>query len=82
MCFQIGLSDAFRKFTDEGEHYSWWDYRTSAFDRNRGWRIDHHYLSPELYEQAKSCTILADTEPRGLERPSDHTPVIVEVLTL
>ena len=72
----IGLSDAFRKFTDEGDHYSWWDYRTSAFDRNMGWRIDHHYLSPELYEKAISCTI--DTEPRGLDRPSDHTPVIVE----
>ncbi|MGC1306076.1 MAG: exodeoxyribonuclease III [Phormidesmis sp.] len=72
----IGLADAFRKFTDEGGHYSWWDYRTNAFARNMGWRIDHHYLSPELYEQATSCTI--DLEPRRLERPSDHTPVTVE----
>ncbi|MEL7051815.1 MAG: exodeoxyribonuclease III [Cyanobacteria bacterium J06588_5] len=72
----IGLSDAFRKFTDEGGHFSWWDYRTNSFARNTGWRIDHHYLSAELYEQAKSCTI--DTTPRGLERPSDHTPVTVE----
>ncbi len=72
----IGLADAFRKFTDEGGHFSWWDYRTNSFARNTGWRIDHHYLSPALYEQAKSCTI--DTYPRGLERPSDHTPVTVE----
>ncbi len=72
----IGLADAFRKFTEEGGHFSWWDYRTNSFARNTGWRIDHHYLSPELYEQAASCTI--DTEPRGLERPSDHTPVTVE----
>ncbi len=72
----IGLLDAFRKFTEEGGHYSWWDYRTQSFARNTGWRIDHHYLSLELYKQAKSCTI--DTTPRGLERPSDHTPVIVE----
>lgn len=72
----IGLTDAFRKFTDEGGHFSWWDYRTNSFVRNTGWRIDHHYLSPALYEQAVSCTI--DTEPRGLERPSDHTPVTVE----
>ncbi len=72
----IGLADAFRKFTDEGGHFSWWDYRTNSFSRNTGWRIDHHYLSPTLYEQATSCTI--DTEPRGLERPSDHTPVTVE----
>ena len=72
----IGLSDAFRKFTEEGGHFSWWDYRTNSFARNTGWRIDHHYLSAELYEQAISCTI--DTTPRGLERPSDHKPVTVE----
>lgn len=72
----IGLSDAFRKFTDAGGHFSWWDYRSGSFARNTGWRIDHHYLSPKLYEIAKSCTI--DVEPRGLERPSDHTPVTVE----
>ena len=71
-----GLADAFRKFTDEGGHFSWWDYRAASFRRNMGWRIDHHYLSPELYEQAKRCWI--DIEPRKLEKPSDHTPVIVE----
>jgi len=73
----LGLKDAFRKFTTEGDHFSWWDYRTGAFNRNRGWRIDHHYLSPPLYERAIACTI--DTEPRKLPKPSDHTPVIVEM---
>ena len=72
----VGLADAFRKFTDEGGHFSWWDYRAASFRRNMGWRIDHHYLSPELYEQAKRCWI--DVEPRKLEKPSDHAPVIVE----
>ncbi|WP_013323964.1 exodeoxyribonuclease III [Gloeothece verrucosa] len=73
---EIGLKDAFRKFTAEGGHYSWWDYRSGGFQRNRGWRIDHHFLTPKLYEQATSCTI--DIEPRKQEKPSDHTPVIVE----
>ncbi|MBE9077090.1 exodeoxyribonuclease III [Romeria aff. gracilis LEGE 07310] len=72
----LGLADAFRKFTQAGGHYSWWDYRTAAFRRNMGWRIDHHYLSPPLYERATECTI--DVEPRRLEKPSDHTPVVVE----
>ena len=72
----VDLADAFRIFTDEGGHFSWWDYRAASFRRNMGWRIDHHYLSPELYEQAKRCWI--DIEPRKLEKPSDHTPVIVE----
>jgi exodeoxyribonuclease-3 len=74
---EIGLKDAFRKFTSEGGHFSWWDYRMGGFQRNRGWRIDHHYLTPKLYEQAISCTI--DIEPRKLPQPSDHAPVIVEV---
>ncbi|MEO0409468.1 MAG: endonuclease/exonuclease/phosphatase family protein, partial [Cyanobacteria bacterium P01_A01_bin.135] len=73
----LGLQDAFRKFTQEGDHFSWWDYRTGAFNRNRGWRIDHHYLSPPLYERATACSI--DVEPRKLTKPSDHTPVIVEI---
>ena len=74
---ELGFADAFRKFTQEGGHFSWWDYRTRAFNGNRGWRIDHHYLTRELYQQAKSCTI--DIEPRKQTKPSDHTPVIVEI---
>ncbi|OKH20222.1 exodeoxyribonuclease III [Hydrococcus rivularis NIES-593] len=72
----IGLKDAFRKFTAEGGYFSWWDYRHGGFQRNRGWRIDHHYLTPQLYERAISCRI--DVEPRKLPQPSDHAPVIVE----
>lgn len=73
---ELGLSDVFRKFTAEGGHFSWWDYRSAAFRRDAGWRIDHHYLTPELYQRAIACHI--DKEPRKLEQPSDHTPVIVE----
>jgi exodeoxyribonuclease III len=77
----LGLQDAFRKFVPgEGGHFSWWDYRTAAFRRNLGWRIDHHYLSPDLYARAIGCTI--DRAPRELEQPSDHTPVIVELSNL
>ncbi|NMG10933.1 exodeoxyribonuclease III [Brasilonema sp. UFV-L1] len=72
----LGFADAFRKFTSESGHYSWWDYRAASFRRNLGWRIDHHYLTPDLYERAKSCTI--DVAPRKLSQPSDHAPVIVE----
>lgn len=72
----LRLKDVFRKFTDEGGQFSWWDYRTGGFQRNRGWRIDHLYLTPKLYEKAINCTI--DIEPRKLTKPSDHAPVIVE----
>jgi exodeoxyribonuclease III len=72
----LGFQDAFRKFTDEPGQYSWWDYRSGGFSRNRGWRIDHHYLTEKLYQQAVNCWI--DVEPRKLEQPSDHAPVVVE----
>ncbi|NDJ16412.1 exodeoxyribonuclease III [Myxacorys almedinensis] len=73
---ELGLCDGFRKFTTEGGYFSWWDYRSGAFRRDAGWRIDHHYLTPDLYDRAISCVI--DKEPRKLEQPSDHAPVIVE----
>ncbi|MGL4884564.1 MAG: exodeoxyribonuclease III, partial [Waterburya sp.] len=72
----LGFQDVFRKFTQDAGHYSWWDYRAAGFIRNRGWRIDHHYLTSQLYQQATKCWI--DIEPRKLEKPSDHAPVIVE----
>lgn len=72
---ELGLIDVFRKFTSEGGHYSWWDYRTGGFKRNWGWRIDHIYLTPGLCDRSTNCTI--DIEPRKLTQPSDHAPVIV-----
>ena len=74
---ELGFQDAFRKFTTEAGHFSWWDYRSGGFSRNRGWRIDHHYLTKKLYQQAARCWI--DVEPRKQEKPSDHAPVIVEL---
>jgi exodeoxyribonuclease-3 len=74
---KLGLADVFRKFHAEGRQFSWWDYRTAAFRRNLGWRIDHIYLTPDLYDRAIACQI--DITPRKLEQPSDHTPVIVEL---
>lgn len=72
----LGLADPLRKFTPEAGHFSWWDYRAGSFQRNRGWRIDHHYLTPDLYQRAIACHI--DPSPRKLPQPSDHAPVIVE----
>ena len=74
---KIGLRDAFRKFTSVGGYFSWWDYRAAGFIKNRGWRIDHCYLTSQLYQQATNCYI--DITPRKLLKPSDHAPVIVEL---
>ncbi len=73
----LGLLDSFRLFHEEGGHYSWWDYRQAGFRRNLGLRIDMVMVSEAL----KAATIGAsiDREPRTWERPSDHTPVVVEI---
>ncbi|HEV7857731.1 MAG TPA: exodeoxyribonuclease III [Pyrinomonadaceae bacterium] len=71
-----GLTDAFRMHTEEGGHFSWWDYRQGSFRRNTGLRIDHIWVSTTLAARCTAAWI--DKEPRGWERPSDHTPVVAE----
>ena len=73
----LGLTDAFRLFEQAEKSYSWWDYREFGFRRNRGLRIDHILVSEALKPHVKSCVI--DRLPRKNERPSDHTPVVVEL---
>ncbi len=75
--FELGLKDSFRLFDQPERSYTWWDYRMMAFRRKMGLRIDHILLSPALATLCTSCTI--DVEPRRLERPSDHAPVIADL---
>jgi exodeoxyribonuclease-3 len=72
------LIDAFRLFEPEAGHWSWWDYRTGAWPRDRGWRIDHIYLDEPLVECATGCVI--HKALRGNEQPSDHAPVEVHLV--
>ena len=72
----LGFNDAFRKFDQEEKSFSWWDYRQAAFRRNMGLRIDLILASGSLIDRCTACRI--DVEPRRLERPSDHTPVVAE----
>ena len=76
-CLADRLQDVFRIFEPDAGHWSWWDYRTGAWDRDRGWRIDHIYLCDELLGLARSCRIHKDV--RGNTQPSDHAPVTVEL---
>jgi exodeoxyribonuclease III len=71
-----GFTDAFRLHVAEGGHYSWWDYRAGSFRLNAGLRIDHVWVSEPLAGRCVRSWI--DKEPRGWERPSDHTPVLAE----
>lgn len=72
----LGFEDIFRNFNQEDNCFTWWDYRQGGFSKNRGWRIDHIYLTEKLTQKASNCII--DINPRKLEKPSDHAPVICE----
>ncbi len=73
----LGLHDSFRLFVQDEKSFSWWDYRMMGFRRNFGMRIDHILVSDALKSTCIAATI--DKAPRKLERPSDHTPVILEI---
>lgn len=74
---EMGLHDSFRMFNQEEKQFTWWDYRMMGFRRNRGMRIDHILVSDALQDKCTSCII--DKAPRKLERPSDHTPIVLEI---
>ncbi len=68
-----GQVDIFREFHKEPGHYSWWDMKSGARDRNVGWRIDYHFVTENLVSSVKSATILRDVIG------SDHCPVALEL---
>ncbi len=71
------LVDLLRRFHDGEELYSFFDYRVkNALERNIGWRIDHMLASPALAGLCRNCWI--DKEPRGWEKPSDHSPMLAD----
>lgn len=68
-----GYVDTFRHFYKEGGHYSWWDYKTAARQRNVGWRIDYFFVDKGFLPCIKNAFILKDVEG------SDHCPVGIEI---
>lgn len=71
----MGFTDAVRATNDAHNIYSFWDYFSDSWRKNKGIRIDHVMLSPEATTFLHSAYI--DKKPRGCVKPSDHTPVIV-----
>jgi exodeoxyribonuclease III len=74
----LGYTEAFRALNPEKKHaYTFWDYQSAGWQRDAGLRIDHFLLSPEAADRLKNCFI--DRTPRGKEKASDHTPVVLEL---
>ena len=67
------LIDSFRFFNDQPDNYSWWSYRQNSRERNKGWRLDYHFVSYTLKEKLSRAVILKEAVH------SDHCPVLVEL---
>tara|TARA_B100001173_G_C15957523_1_gene534151 strand:+ start:275 stop:1051 length:777 start_codon:yes stop_codon:yes gene_type:complete len=73
----LGFHDAYRHMHNDKEGYTFWDYMRGAWQKNNGMRIDHFLVSNSLLNHVKNISINKD--PRGKEKPSDHTPIEIEL---
>ena len=65
----LGYIDTFRHFSQEPEHYTWWDLKSGARARNVGWRLDYFFITENLLDSLSSAFIMSDV------MGSDHCPV-------
>jgi exodeoxyribonuclease-3 len=71
--------DAERRFVPpEKPLFTWWSYRAADWRASdRGRRLDHIWVSPNLAPALRAMTVLKDA--RGWPQPSDHVPVMIEL---
>ena len=73
----LGLADSFELTDNRAHQYTFWDYQAGAWNKNNGIRIDHFLLTPQAADLLLDCQI--DKKPRAGEKPSDHTPIWVNL---
>ena len=73
----LGFEDAYRYLNKKKEEYTFWDYMSGSWQKNHGMRIDHFLVSLNLLEKIKKIKI--DKKPRSKLKPSDHTPIELEI---
>jgi len=69
---RVGYVDAFRVVDQREEQYTWWSNRGQSWDKNVGWRIDYHIVTPGLRSVIQKAGIYKK------ERFSDHAPLILD----
>ena len=74
----LGFKDVYRFINKKKQEYTFWDYFAGSWQKNYGMRIDHFLLSNSLIENIKSINI--NKKPRSKEKPSDHTPIELEII--
>ena len=73
----LGFQDIYRFLNKEKTEYTFWDYMAGSWQKNYGMRIDHFLVSNSLLNKIKTVNI--NKKPRGKVKPSDHTPIEIEI---
>ena len=74
----LGFKDVYRFKNKTKQEYTFWDYFAGSWQKNYGMRIDHFLISNSLVENIKSINI--NKKPRSKVKPSDHTPIELEII--
>jgi exodeoxyribonuclease-3 len=69
---EMGFTDAFRVHNQDEGQYTWWTYRSRAWENNVGWRIDYQVITPGLQDHIVDSRIVREA------RFSDHAPLIIQ----
>ena len=72
-----GFKDMFRFIHKVKQEYTFWDYMAGSWPKNYGMRIDHFLVTDSLIENVKDIVI--NKKPRSKIKPSDHTPIELEI---
>ena len=67
-----GWTDAMRKLHPAGPLWTFWDYKFERWQKDKGMRLDHFLLSPNLSDRLVDGGV--DRWVRGQENASDHAP--------
>ena len=73
----LGFKDVYRLKYKNKQEYTFWDYFAGSWQKNYGMRIDHVLLSNNLIDNIYSINI--NKKPRSRVKPSDHTPIELEI---
>jgi len=74
----LGFVDVYRYFNKNKQEYTFWDYFAGSWQKNNGMRIDHFLVTNNFVQNLKSINI--NKKPRSKTKPSDHTPIELEII--
>lgn len=72
-----GWTDALRTLHPEERIFTYWSYLRQRWPRNKGLRLDHILLSPDVASRLQAGGV--DTQVRSYDGASDHAPVWIEL---